>query len=95
MARSTNITAEQILASLNNPAVASNAGSETLGDLVVGYAADSIDSTVTFASRLIGASQAAGKNFDAHRKLELGVQQYRSQQRLHRAAERAAAILNS
>lgn len=95
MAKQSNrITAEQILASLSNPSSPASS-SETLGDIIVGYAADSIDTSITFASRLIGASQAAGKNFDAHRKLELGVQQFRSQQRLQRAAERAAAILNA
>jgi hypothetical protein len=87
------ITAAEILAAIKDPAAPSN--EDTIGDKFVGWTADKVDSAGVATARLFGALQASGENFTAHRKLELGVQTHRANQRLARAAERAARILNS
>ena len=85
------LTGADILDLMKQPAQADT----TISDIVVDTLSDSIDSTVTLVSRLGGAALESGHNAKQHFTLERSVQRIKSQERLRKAADRAAARINA
>jgi hypothetical protein len=85
------LTGADILAILNR----NTAPERSLGDAVVDYTADKMNSLTTGVSRVSGAALEGFNNAGKHFALERSVQKARSDAKLRAAANRAADRLNA
>ena len=86
------LTGQDILNLLGNKPPVEEVG---LGEMVVDFASDQINATVTGIARIGAAAVEGGRNAQKHFVLERAVQRDRSDTKLAQAAARAAERINA